>query len=184
MFQVCDDIVLDSDEEDDDPDGSLAMLRAFQRVPDGGVMTGNPAGIDDTLTRGGDDRDVARDDSVVVEEFRNSTPDAGKQSRVPSQRHHRVTFRTIGDKHVDAETSDTRLEGAVVSGGQVTFNIDDLAKVIMASKTDAAEIVKQLEHHSNAKRKLENSEDDPDEEPPVLVDDTFVVKDNEHDLVS
>ena len=82
MFQVCDDIVLDSDEEDDDPDGSLAMLRAFQRVPDGGVMTGNPAGIDDTLTRGGDDRDVARDDSVVVEEFRNSTPDAGKQSRV------------------------------------------------------------------------------------------------------
>lgn len=184
MFQVCDDIVLDSDEEDDDPDGSLAMLRAFQRVPDGGVMTGNPAGIDDTLTRGGDDRDVARDDSVVVEEFRNSTPDAGKQSRVPSQRHHRVTFRTIGDKHVDAETSDTRLEGAVVSGGQVTFNIDDLAKVIMASKTDAAEIVKQLEHHSNAKRKLENSEDDPDEEPPVLVDDTFVVKDNAHDLLS
>ena len=147
-------------------------------------MTGNPAGIDDTLTRGADVRDEARDDSVVVEDFRNSTPDASRQSRIPTQRNHRVTFSNTGDKHVDAETSDTRLEGAVVSGGQVTFNIDDLAKVIMASKTDAAEIVKQLEHHSNSKRKLENSEDDPDEEPPVLVDDTIEVKDNAHDLVS
>ena len=58
-------------------------------------MTGNPGGIVDTLTIGADGRDEAHNDSIVVKDSRNSTPDARKRSRLPIQRQNRVTFSTL-----------------------------------------------------------------------------------------
>ena len=69
----------------------------------------------------------------------------------------------------------------------ITF-LNDLAKVLQSAKTDPAEIGRhvalQIERSGSSKRKQAGEDDEPDEESPLLVEKTFEVCDNGHDVLS
>ena len=77
---------------------------------------------------------------------------------------------------------------ATVVNNTLSINIDDLAKVLQSAKTDPAEIGRhvalQIERSGSSKRKQAGEDEEPDEESPLLIKETFEVCDNGHDVLS
>ena len=77
---------------------------------------------------------------------------------------------------------------ATVVNNTLSINIDDLAKVLQSAKTDPAEIGRhvalQIERSGSSKRKQAGEDEEPDEESPLLIEQTFEVCDNGHDVLS
>ena len=154
-------------DDDEDLDGSMALAAAFQSSTHHEGMSGNPRDINDSLTRG-----------------RISAPSTGVSASPRVLANHREDVSTSSTPGVTG----SGLGQATVVNNTLSINIDDLAKVLQSAKTDPGEIGRhvalQIERSGSSKRKQAGEDDEPDEESPRLVQQTFEICDNGHDVLS
>ena len=170
----------------------MAIIQAFEKRST--EMRGRPEDIDDTMTRSpGRAAGVvlaspAASRTNMVAARRTDMAAASITDRVTASTPRELPRESTSSGHVSRTPVASGMGSATVEGNNLIINMEDLTRMITAAQADPTLIGKALAEELNKfsakKRKSHGEDDEPDEEPPIMVEETFEVKDDGHDTIS